>query len=59
MKIKWYAYWHRNSRFNVKKYTKNGLYVQDRESDFVLKITRPFEARNKEEAIRKGKELLR
>ena len=49
----WYAYLHVNQTIHVKRYMGDYGDIQEaRDSDFVVKVTEPFEAKNRENAIK-------
>ena len=57
--LQWYGYEHMNGTYHLKRFLGDieDIYEAAR-SDFVVLVAWPFEAENREDALRKLKELL-
>lgn len=52
MKNLWWGYYHENGSIQVKRYFDREDLVEARRSPFVVSVKGPFEAENREEAIK-------
>ncbi len=50
-KLEWYGYQLDTGSMHVKRYFAHGDIREAKESDFVARVTGPFNAKNKEEAM--------
>lgn len=58
MGIQWWAYLHTNGTIQVKRYFSPRDFEDARESPFVRKITKAFDAEGREDALKKAQALL-
>lgn len=54
----WWGYKHTNGHYQVKRFFDSLDLSEAEESPFVISVTRPFEASNREEALEIAEDLL-